>query len=119
MPAREQVVGNRHIFDTIGVGMQDVARVLVGRCVEEYVDEFAADEKRMAVMAIVFRRDGPEVAGDRPLEGSQSSVSEAGASGGQSTGVIIAESQLCSRTAPRPICSELNCPRSGSGLRTM
>ena len=39
--------------------------------------------------------------------------------GGQSTSVIIAASQPRFKASCRPICKELNCPRSGAGLRTI
>ena len=62
MPACASRVGNRDIYDAMSVGVKDFARVAGDGRVEESVDEFAADEKRMAVLAVVFRRDGPDAA---------------------------------------------------------
>ena len=45
-----------------------------------------------------------------------SSVDAAG--GGQSTGIIIAAWKPHATTSRSPVCSELNCPRSGSGFTT-
>jgi len=54
-----EIVRYGDIFDAVGVRAEDVACVAGDRCVEEQADKLVAREKRVAVPAFVFWRDGP------------------------------------------------------------
>ena len=96
--------------------VKNLSRVAGNGRGEEGLDHLAIYQQRMAVLAVVIWRNGPAAARERALKRVQRSASESALRGGQSTGVIIAASQPRARISRRPICRELNWPRSGAGL---
>ena len=64
-----EIVRDLHVNDAIGVGAKYVARVGGDGSIEKDSNELLADEERMAVMAVILRRDGPKIAVAGAVEG--------------------------------------------------
>ena len=82
-------------------------------------DQSLVRKERMSALAAIFRGDTPFPFGQRMVEGGTQFLHARSHSGGQSTSVMIAALQPRASTSCKPICKELNCPRSGAGFCTI